>query len=273
MARKLKTQNQSLNEDEILAKRHTRYIKLFSDLLRVFPNDKETLFIPIASESFSEDKRSQVHLFVDLSNIYIGFSDVAFSTHGTWFRNKKIPKLDVEALTLTMARGRWKGFKVVCGSYPHRSSSPKNYLVYKTMFTEFKQMSYDVSVMERVEMDGENKEHGVDEMLSYRILHLLNDNRSSPGTIVLATGDGKPTSMVEEIGFLQVIEKALAQDWNVEVYSFGSSLSMNWFDLKDSISNKKNLRILYLDEFIESLYDDSFDSNFDPDFVRYSEVK
>lgn len=101
------------------------------------------------------------------------------------------------------------------------------------------------------------------------------------GTIVLATGDGQPfsfsvlskhspslTSLLSKdsdndgdapwpsssLGFYSVIEKALSLGWNVELYSFGHSLSYNWSQLAKLPSLSQNrFRIVYLDEFVFEL--------------------
>lgn len=108
------------------------------------------------------------------------------------------------------------------------------------------------------------KEHGVDEMLSFQILEfVLSRAHKRPGTIVLTTGDGQPSMLAGgSIGFYRAVEKALANGWSVELYSFGLSLSQNWIRLRDSIAQSSSkmakFRIIYLDEFVMDLYDESF---------------
>lgn len=275
--------------------KNVRYMGLYQLLLDIFPRDRDTLLVPrlpapaVASDPLDYGSKDDTYILIDLSNIYIGFSKAVFARYpsASPTGSARAPgsaalKMDLEALDLVLQRGRSCLRKILCGSYPRRNERMAN--LYHAMFEQGRALGYEVSTMDRVpetgnrtdegnELDsadttgetGPLKEHGVDEMLSFQILEfVLSRSHKRPGTIVLTTGDGQSSMLVGTIGFYRAVEKALANGWSVELYSFGTSLSQNWVRLRDSMAQLSSaaktakFRIIYLDEFIDDLYDESF---------------
>lgn len=255
-SKKLQT-NQS-----IIDIKNARYIKLYQLLLQIFKGDKNTLFVPrlpkLPSESVSH---SDIYTLVDLSNIFIGFQKAVYDDYPKSFGKVTSIKMDMEALDLILQRGRTSIKKIVCGSYPKKNMSMT--YIYHAMFDQCRSIGYEVTVMDRVSKDEEGrgvKEHGVDEMLSFQILGIILSNKKTPGTLVLTTGDGQMSTLAGTMGFYPAVEKALANGWRVELYSFGLSLSQNWVRLRDSVGSSQRFRIIYLDEFVEVLHHKEFSS-------------
>lgn len=289
-----------------------RLTALHALLLEIFPRDRDSLQVPhrhlrrTGDSAVLPARPGDVHVFVDLSNIYIRFNTL---THEQLAREPSVAssttasaKMDMELLDLILGRGRRVRHKVLCGSAPKqrqqhrggpgsfaggsasRSATVSAGDVYQAMFAEARALGYEVTIMERragsgnggggdTPDDGAVKEHGVDEMLAFKILELVLST-SPPSTIVLATGDGQPGAITGSIGFFRAISKALAAGWTVELYSFGNSLSQNWVRLKETVaheqrakteetaretkSTRSRFKIIYLDEFAPSLHDETY---------------
>lgn len=291
----------SLTRSALQESKNARFVALYQLLLEIFPRDRDTLLVPrLPTPSSSLDptdygSKDDTYILIDLSNIYIGFTKAIYARSPNF--NNRNPstismKMDLEALDLILQRGRSCIRKILCGSHP-RKNPPMAYL-YHSMFDQGRSLGYEVTIMDRVahpsnssssnkhphisdytnsSTDSETtpvitplKEHGVDEMLSFQILEfVLSRAHKRPGTIVLTTGDGQPSFLAGgSIGFYRAVEKALANGWSVELYSFGSSLSQNWVRLRDSIAQSSlkssKFRIIYLDEFVPDLYDENFSS-------------
>lgn len=234
-----------------------RYTDLYARIIQLFPKDKATLLVPKAPPHCAPT----VHIFVDLSNVYISFCS-ALAAHLRYYRaadaSRHVHDLDLAALACVLQRGRSAAHRVVVGSLPRSPASPMH-RVYERMFAQARALGYDVTVMSRVQESDDPassaiatyKEHGVDELLSFGILETL---ASAPtrGILVLATGDGQPSAHTNggSIGFFRAVERALAAGWAVELYSFGRALSSNWRRLAQASTA---LRIVYLDEFVLDL--------------------
>ena len=246
----------------IIDTKNARYIKLYQLLLHIFKGDKNTLFVPRLPKLASEFVNpSDIYTLIDLSNIFIGFQKAVYENYPKSLGKVASIKMDMEALDLILQRGRTFVSKSVCGSYPKKNMSMT--YVYHAMFDQCRSIGYEVTVMDRVsrQEEGEGaKEHGVDEMLSFQILGIILSNKKTPGTLVLTTGDGQMSSLAGTMGFYPAVEKALANGWRVELYSFGGSLSQNWIRLRDSVGSSERFRIIYLDEFVEVLHQKEFSS-------------
>jgi hypothetical protein len=82
---------------------------------------------------------------------------------------------------------------------------------------------FDTTLLRRVENDdGRLIEQGVDEAIHLRIANLLLDS-DTPGTMVLATGDGRLTE--QSCSFTQQVKRAARRQWQVEIWSWAEQLS------------------------------------------------
>jgi hypothetical protein len=93
-------------------------------------------------------------------------------------------------------------------------------------FAEYKQMGYEVTVMER----GKHGEIGVDDALHAGALRELMKKFVDSRRLVLVTGDGNSND--DRVSFPMVAESALQQGWSVEVWAWRSSMSKKWYEFQ-----------------------------------------
>ncbi|CAN6606218.1 hypothetical protein TRVA0_003S01178 [Trichomonascus vanleenenianus] len=218
----------------------SRVRKIYAGLYTLFPNDRATVSVPYPEKPFKHG----IHAFIDWSNIQIGFlKSVELKQLSGRLSKDDQYKLDMEAFSLILTRGRRWTARTICASLP-LSPTMRESLV------DAEALNYRVWLLERVPVIKYNraviKEYGVDELLSGYIQETL--NKHVPSTIVLATGDGQPSEIDPAVGFFQAIEQALQRGWKVELYSFGSSMSANWHTLYRRFP--KRFCFIYLDEFM-----------------------
>ncbi|KAF3922122.1 hypothetical protein ABW21_db0209709 [Orbilia brochopaga] len=198
-----------------------------------------------------------IHIFVDYSNISIGFSQVIKSAlAGTQFRDTFTPQISFATLARILQGDRGCRKKALAGSSEG------------TYIAEARRLGYDTSILQRVpvktpvkpstkfrksESDPETfsrskqrrlQEQAVDEVLIMKIQDSLLEHL--PSTIVLATGDGNIAEFSD--GFFGVIERALRRGWNVELFAFHHSLSSSWKRVMDP-----KFRIILLDSYLPEL--------------------
>lgn len=94
------------------------------------------------------------------------------------------------------------------------------------------------------------REQAVDEVLQLWIYKAIVDRNYAPknGTIILATGDGKPGEFNKD-GYIGCVRSALKKGWRVELYSWNYKLSKLWSD--QIFDNQRLFSIHTLDEFID----------------------
>lgn len=218
-----------------------------------------------------------IYIFLDTSNIEISFRNAVKDRMGV-DRDTLItplPGLDIEFLTKILVRDRpIKAMRAGCSYRPGRAM-PR-------ILEELGKFEYDVDLRERkLLQDGpassERKagrsgrgntsddavhyvEDLVDETLQTRIGESVMQNFKKPGTIVLATGDGKAAKFSD--GFFAYADRALEMGWNVEVISWGLSLSSVWTDPEWTKRWGSRFRVIYLDLFMDELYPSSSNSRF-----------
>jgi hypothetical protein len=220
-----------------------------------------------------------IHVFVDSSNITIGFYQALKRARGLSVKEyTRRPPISWHSLTLIMERGRSVAKRVVVGS--HRSEKRPEYM------DEAVTCGYEVSALEPVEkykdvdeirnrrVSGRNvsssgygcssgsdtqvngnvakkvMEQGVDEILHMKMLESIVDTEI-PSTMVLATGDAAEAEYSS--GFLKNVERALVRGWKVELIAWKESTSRFWRDKEFVGKWRGKFRIVYLDEFREDL--------------------
>jgi hypothetical protein len=188
------------------------------------------------------------YIFIDISNIYIGFYNYIM------FNNKKYkicnPNMDYDTLFKILEKEKNIKKKIIIGS-----KNIKNIKKYKNIENSkklFNKSGYEVHFLERVN----NKEQGVDELLHNKIIETL--LYETPGTIIIASGDGKNTEYTEN-SFYKICIQALKNGWDVLIVSWKNQISKNYIIgpelcniLKDD-NIKYRFNILYLDSYIEKL--------------------
>lgn len=260
-------------------------LKLISD----FYEDRAALIRPANLSNHSNDPRG-IHVFVDASNIFIGF-------HEQLKRARDIPQhvhlpqanMSFDALALLMERRRSVAKRALVGSLPHIAA-----------FDVAKAIGYECSILDKVkkareltdrqkyfaEVDRKYRdkkrhsysngnmsgggsgsesttaapthaperfvEQGVDEIIHLKILESIVDV-DEPTTIVLATGDAAQAEYSQ--GFMVMVERALKKGWNVELVSWSKNISQMY--RKPAFMDKwgTKFKIVELDEYAEELLD------------------
>jgi hypothetical protein len=215
-----------------------------------------------------------IHVFIDMSNISIGFHDCLKVARGLpqETRVKRIP-LSFHNLSLILERGRPAHKRVLAGS----DVTPA--------IEEAKALGYEANILDRVhkvkeptprqmkfasrsagETSGSETntwttprraerwvEQGVDELLHLKILMSLADSKR-PSTIVLATGDAAEAEYSD--GFLKMAERMLEKGWMVELVSF--KLNTSSFYRRKEFRTKwgSMFKWIQLDDYVEMLIDE-----------------
>jgi len=157
-------------------------------------------------------------------------------------------------LSLILERGRPTAKKVLVGSSP-----------ITPVVLEARELCYETSILERVEKERNSGsassgsesatskrrkvEQAVDEICHLKILESVLDY--SPGTIVLASGDGAAGEYSP--GFFRVIERCLVRGWTVELVSWRENLSGFYTDKAFLRKWEGKFRFVLLDGFAEEL--------------------
>ena len=262
---------------------YLRKVHLISQLSYKFPDEQKYLKNEgLRSSAFSPLNTSPigVHVFIDFSNISIGFHDCLKVARGipVSTRVRRVP-LNFHNLSLVLERGRPAAKRVLCGS--ERTSAvdqaeacgyEANVLdrVHKVKIPTPKKKYYpgtngggynSASGVSYGETSGSEtpaatykwSEQAVDEILHLKMSHSILD-AEKPSTIVLATGDAAEAEYSD--GFLRMVERALRVGWSVELVSFRQNTS--------SLYKRKEFRQKWgpmfkwvqLDDFVESLMDE-----------------
>ncbi|KAI1803551.1 hypothetical protein F4811DRAFT_553781 [Daldinia bambusicola] len=223
-----------------------------------------------------------VHIFVDMSNIFIGFCEsYKLSKQVPLTRKISMPPFSFKTLALVMERARDVQKRVLAGSiYGVTSNDPR--ASWPPYFLEAEQLNYKMNVFSRVRKrkvspskpkgrgrtpterpdeigeisddvtyEVRNGEQGVDENLHLNMMDSMWDNMSHPGTMVLATGDAAEAEFSG--GFLQYAIRALEKGWNLELVTWRRPLSSAWTDPKFIKRYENQFSIIFLDDFLEEL--------------------
>jgi hypothetical protein len=202
-----------------------------------------------------------LHIFIDNSNILIGFYDTYKTAHKITDPFMRAPKFDFHAFSTIIERGRPAARKILVGSNP---------LVQPVTLAQH--LGYEVSILERVVDTSKRlvpgspyssdsatrtprekkKEQAVDEVLHLKILECLLDV-ATPATIVLATGDAAPAEFSREGGFLKCIQRALMRGWHVELVCWKKSMSRLWRDKLFRIQWRDTFSVIELDDYVDEL--------------------
>ncbi|KAK0713779.1 hypothetical protein B0T26DRAFT_370882 [Lasiosphaeria miniovina] len=225
--------------------------------------------------------RNPIHVFVDLSNIIIGFYD-SMKIHRRIPVQRRVPPpaFAFDHFDTLLTRNREVAKRVVAGSLGNNMKKKPEYMV------KAQELGYEMNIMQRVpkpispllkkkslggspgvsDTSGDDLfagpmkqgEQGVDEILHLKILQSITDFPGKfRGTIVLATGDAAHAEYSD--GFKRNIERALSHGWNIELYGWSRNISSAWRDPAFSKLWNDQFRIVELDSFSEELYDLTID--------------
>jgi len=231
----------------------------------------------------SMEESRPLHIFVDCSNIVIGFYNELKIRRGldVMARTRK-PPLSWEALAFILERCRPIARKVLVGSsdshhvHRDRPSKTPDYMI------EAQNLGYELNVLDKVfkyksptptkkkgkgngyattsghssGSDGNSMasrvvaEQAVDELLHMKMLESIVDTHT-PATIVLATGDAAEAEFSG--GFLKNVERALVKGWKVELVAWSAGLSREYQSSAFLKKWKGRFTIIELDDFSEEL--------------------
>lgn len=205
-----------------------------------------------------------VHIFVDLSNIVIGFYDTIKMSRGFPLQKRVRVPFSFKNFDSILTRGRKVEKRVVAGSVSKHSHKRPEYM------TDAAELNYEMCILTRVpKPDSKPKRYGrrseasadgpesrgeqcVDEVLHLKILQSALDV-PHPGTMVLATGDAACAEYSD--GFKMNAERALAKGWKIELYAWKNNIARDWRDPEFTSRWGSRFRIIELDGFCEELLD------------------
>jgi len=261
-----------------------RHFSLFEKLLSRFPEERKWLISP--KQMVNENTTAEgIHVFVDASNIMIGFKDM--------LRVKGVQPFDMsfDSLALLMERRRPVGKRCFVGS--HREANPLPQVT--RLIETSKAVGYECSVQEQVYIAREESkkkkffndvnrfgwhkavqkrsgsgsdsetgtavapkrpsapkwvEQGVDELLHLKMCQSMLDTEV-PSTMVLATGDGAEAEMSD--GFLAHVERALRLGWKVELVTWRQQTNGGYKRKAFRQRWGEQFSITELDDFLEDL--------------------
>lgn len=260
-----------------LEEKRTKIAKKLSDQLGI---NRNTLLNTTINLQSSADPEA-IHVFVDCSNIMIGFNQALRIARAIpeKVQMKKTPPFSYRSLAFIMERNRPAARRILVGSKLSHYTDTE----LPTHFAEAQECGYETNILERVwkarEMTPKkalrgrgngyltgqssgsetpytnmsvkaNVEQGVDEILHMKLLETLLDFQK-PSTIVLATGDGAEAEY--SAGFFTNVEKALLRGWKVEIVAWKNGLS-HLYRSKSFLQRwRKQFDIILLDDFSEEL--------------------
>ncbi|GAP93401.1 putative cytochrome P450 9c1 [Rosellinia necatrix] len=232
-----------------------------------------------------------LHIFVDMSNIHIGFCNSWKASQGIPVdRRVRAPAFNYKILACIMERNRAAKKKVLASSVAchvvNRTQWPQHFVDaekqgYKTrILNRVQKISPAIKVgrkrktsrqepstvypstvatsgdesaedFARAGYETRNGEQGVDEILHLNMMDSILDDMQEPGTMILATGDAAQAEFSP--GFLEYATRALALNWNLELVTWKSTISSSWTSRAFRDKHGERFRIIYLDEFLEEL--------------------
>ncbi|KAF5712750.1 cell wall glucanase [Fusarium mundagurra] len=201
-----------------------------------------------------------IHVFVDMSNIIIGFQKALRARFGLPESSRfvPLPQMNLAFFHELLTRDRYaEWLNVGCSVRPNRNEP--------TFVQELKDLGYRVDLRSRRPEQSGADDHNtfeaggfryvedmVDETLQIRISESVMQYFEEPGTLVIATGDARPAKYSD--GFLTQAQRALKMGWSVEVVSWKASLSSAWTTLLKDQSIGSRFRIIELDQFLDELW-------------------
>ncbi|KAL8668230.1 MAG: hypothetical protein Q9202_000208 [Teloschistes flavicans] len=214
-----------------------------------------------------------IHVFVDASNIMIGFHDTLKLSRGLGLQSRlRRQPLSFHNLSLILERGRPVSKRVLVGSDSYPSIQEARLIGYETNILDRvhkakeltpRQKRYHSSSAgngttsggsgsESTAVYAKEKwvEQAVDEILHLKILESIVD-AESPSTMVLATGDAAEAEYSQ--GFLRMAERALEKGWKMELVSFSKNMSGMYKRKGFREKWGRRFKIVELDDFVEEL--------------------
>ncbi|KAI0097441.1 hypothetical protein GGR51DRAFT_468656 [Nemania sp. FL0031] len=243
-----------------------------------------------ATHDDSTGTAKPLHIFVDMSNIHIGFCNSwKISQNIPIDRRVRAPAFNFQILASIMERNRPVKKKVLASSVPSHVVSRTQWPQH---FVDAEKQGYKTSILSRVPKlspvkhgrrrktttqgpgvihpanmvtsgdestedlgrpgyETRNGEQGVDEILHLNMMNSILDDMQEPGTMILATGDAAQAEFSE--GFLEYASRALSQGWDLELVTWKATVSSAWMNPVFRTKCGERFRIIYLDNFLAEL--------------------
>ncbi|KAL1956181.1 hypothetical protein VTO42DRAFT_7528 [Malbranchea cinnamomea] len=238
------------------------------------PNERKYLMNPkLPDPAFARLNTSTrgIHVFVDVSNIMVGFHDTIKSARNIplTFRVPRLP-LSFHNFSLVLERGRPVSKRVLVGSDRFSAIDEAERLGYETNILERVQKAKEAPRKKKFvngdkahDQSSESEtnagpmlqrwvEQAVDEIVHLKMLESIVDT-AEPSTIVLATGDAAEAEYSG--GFMRMVERALEKGWRVELVSFTSTTSRAYTRKEFRAKWSSRFVIVQLDTYVEYLLD------------------
>ena len=225
-----------------------------------------------------------IHVFIDMSNISIGFHDCLKVARGIPLesRVRRIP-MDFHNLSLVLERGRPAAKRILSGSDRSPAVDQAETCGYETNILDRVHKAKTITPKRKHQPSkngggynsasgvsyGETSgsetpaymkatykwsEQAVDEILHLKMSHSILD-AEKPSTIVLATGDAAEAEYSD--GFLRMVERALNKGWMVELVSFKLNTSSLYRRREFKMKWGGMFKWIQLDDYVESLMEES----------------
>ncbi|KAI1501543.1 hypothetical protein F5X99DRAFT_418454 [Biscogniauxia marginata] len=231
-----------------------------------------------------------VHIFVDMSNIFIGFCDSWKISQGIPVQQFiRAPAFNFKVFASIMQRGRTAMKRILAGSVAGVANERVRWPRY---LLEAAECGYEMNIFNRVQKpspgkskrrgrtppqgsiyntaelgitsgdespedagyqktETKNGEQGVDENLHLNMMNSMLDCMGEPATMVLATGDAAQAEFSG--GFMQYATRALDRGWNLELITWKKTISSSWTASAFLERYRQQFRIIYLDAFLDEL--------------------
>lgn len=262
-----------------------RNLALRLKLIHDFGQEKKWLTSPVPLANHTH-MANGLHVFIDYSNIWIGFMELVKRLAGLHLQARTPMKnLSFDSLVLLLERGRPVAKRVLAGSAP-----------FLPAFDTAKAIGYELNILDKVfkakelterqrrfarkaaghggttttdEGSGSETgaaahqaayapekwvEQGVDEILHLKLLESIVDaSDEEVSTIVLATGDAAEAEYSS--GFMKMVERALKKGWKVELASWSQGMS-HLYRKRDFLQKwEGKFSVVDLDDFADYLLD------------------
>ncbi|MCJ1246555.1 hypothetical protein MMC30_003763 [Trapelia coarctata] len=262
-----------------------RQVPVYDDALAIAAAKKKTLMLKLNTQFVDERQFLQnislvqhppngaevplegIHVFVDISNILIGFHDALKMARGLSISTRiRRQPLSFHNLSLILERGRPAAKRVLVGSDNYESIQEARLIGYETNILDRVHKAKELTPRQKKynALSGQSSgsetgpthapekwvEQAVDEILHLKILESVVDAKE-PSTIVLATGDAAEAEYSG--GFLKMVERALEKGWRVELVSFRHNTSGAYRKREFRSKWGMAFKTIELDEFAEEL--------------------
>ena len=219
-----------------------------------------------------------IHIFVDASNIMIGFHEALKSSRKIY--NLRRQPFSFHNLSLILERGRPIAKRVLAGSDNFPAIAEAQVIGYECNILDRVHKAKELTPRQKRYLDRSSNgttngnattsgsgsetntaaatqyapekwvEQAVDEILHLKILESVVD-ANVPATMVLATGDAAEAEYSQ--GFLKMVTRALEKGWRVEVVSFRQNISGMYKRREFRAKWGTKFKIIELDDYVEEL--------------------